>query len=369
MHWVMKDSDLAPLPPSQSDGIWAVLQSFAAKPSLGTPQHRVTRQLAKARVAARATRVQVSSHLAYTPWDTQASAVARDALTAWCEDKVGLRAAILARAPVIVVPSGAAGAAVLDGVAKLDGVAFARVGRVDEAPGDGAEDVVAAAEDATAGDVAAFTALVQAALSGIAARATHLVVTVEGSGLHAPGILATLQRLADQEGVGERRVQVVLAGGPALYLRLAEERLHDLRDEARAEAGPDLESVGADPKAKLTTGQRVGAVVGVSMLVMLAVGPLVSMGFAEHVVQPPAAVPVVTAPVAVAVSAVAAAPVLSAVEVLARQRQEFEASLVSSGKDVRRLRTPERERLFRDYVAQQNTPKPRSGLVVVDRRM
>lgn len=381
MHWVMKDSAETSPPPGQSDGIWAILQSFAARPSAGTPPPKVIRQVSKAKVAARARAV---SHLAYVPWDTKTSAVARDALTAWCEDKVGLRAAILARAPVIVVPSGAAGLALLEGVAKLDGVAFARVGQSDKGADKGADEVQdddgrAAAGDATTGDVAAFTALVQAALSGIAARATHLVVTVEGRGLHAPEILATLQRLADRASAGEhqveRRVQVVLAGGPALYLRLAEERLHEIRDEARAEAGPDLASVGADPEARLTTGQRIGALVGVTMLVLLAAGPLVSMGFAGQVAAPPAASPMAV-PMAVlastaAVPATAAVPVANLVpnptQDRVRRQREFEASLVASGKDVQRLRAPERERLFQEYVAQQDAPKPRRGLVVADR--
>ena len=373
MRWVIKDSGVPPMLPPRPGGVWHGLRSFMAERKGGTGvgpvPPRVVRRTAKVRAASwlRPGRKAAAGHPAYVPWEALASQVAPDALTAWCEDKVGLRAAILAGIPVIVVPGGVAGAAVLDGVPNLDGIAFARIGR-------GGEAGEPHAAEAMAGDAAAFTGLVQAALAGVPHRADHLVVTVEGEGLDAPEILAVLQRLADQPGAGPRRVQVVLAGGPGLYIRLAEERLRELREEAQAEVGPgslamDPADLDPAPKVGLTGAQRLGAAAGVLVLVALAAGPLVSLGFSGE--GKPVAAAVAAMPEAVAAAAVPSpvpVAVPSPAEERARQRREFEASVTASGKDLRKLPAAERERLFREYVAHHPVPKPRPVLQVVDRR-
>lgn len=370
MHWVIKDSGLSPMLPPQSGGVWHGLRSFTAERTGGkgvSSPARAIQRVVKVRAASRLRPArQSTTHPAYVPWDAMASPVALNALTAWCEDKAGLRAAILARTPVIVVPGGAAGTAVLDGVSNLDGVAFARIGRGGEAGEPGTADL-------PPGDAAAFSGLVQAALAGVPQRADHVVVTVEGEGLDAPEILAALQRLADQPGAGPQRVQVALAGGSGLYIRLAEARLRELREEAQAEVGPgslvmDAGAMDSGPRAGLTGMQRLGAAGGVLMLVALAAGPLVSLGFSGKA-KPPAVADVPALPVAVAAvpAPVVPVPSLSPSEERAQQRREFEVSLAASGKDLRKLHAAERERLFREYVAHHPAPRPRPVLQVVDR--
>lgn len=369
MHWVIKDSTAMSPPPTKTGTAWPGLRSLIPEPSGGiqarTRQRWTMRRVMQSRVTPRprsADRGQAAGHPMYVPWDARVSAVAPDALTAWCEDTAGLRASILARTPVIVVPSGAAGSGVLDEISKLDGIAFARIGRGGDTP-----DGEVRPGDVRSGDVAMFTGLVKAALDGMSQRADHRVVTVEGSGLHAPEVLAVLLRLADDAGPGPRRVQVALAGGPGLYIRLAEARLQALREEAQAEAGPEAMAMGLEPKARLTGGQWAGAAAVVLVLMALAAGPLVSLGFSGHADGPSIAAPVPMAAPAVAavVAPVTAVPVLSPAQERARQRREFEEALAASGKDMGRMRALERERLFRNYRAREAS-KLRHGLAVVD---
>lgn len=377
MHWVIKASTTVLSPPKElgaaSSGLKASLAERAGRPHARTRRYWLMRRLMQLR-SARWLRLMAGPRTArpatYVPWDAMVSPVAPDTSTAWCEDKAVLRAAILARTPMMVVPSGAAGAAVLDEVSKLDGIAFARLGRGDHVwesevqPGDVRYGAV------RPGDMAIFTGLVKAALDGISEHVDHLVVTVEGSGLQAPEILAVLQRLVDGSGPGgSRRVQVALAGGPELYIRMAGERLQALREEAQAEAGPDAMAIDAGPKAPLTGWQQVGAAAGVLLMAALIAGPLISLGSLGTRAELTMAAPVsIAAPVAAMAVPVTAVPALSPGQKRARQRREFEESLAVSGKDVRRLRAAERERLFQEYVAQKVVPTLRPGLAVADRQ-
>ena len=310
--------------------------------------------------------------------------------TAWCGDAATLRAAMRAGTPVMVVPGQADGTAVLDhevaefGKAGPEEAAVVRVGSSEAAPLSVGQ--VVGALGGAAGD-AHDDERDGAALKRVLVRrgqgTRQLLVVVDGAETAGAGTLSFLRRLPGcaAGAVGAPEVRVAFAGGPGLYMQLADERIGALRAEIEAAGAGSVKGAvkesaeEAGGVADGTVGRDrpfprwVDAGVAVMLLGLVAVGTGLPHRVATLFGGVPAAV---TAEVPQAVAAVPVVGVLAGVGMEGawadplRQRRDIVGPVHEAG--GRHLPLADRGRA-RGYLARHPGVAPRGAVGASDRRI